>query len=75
MLTRRQLLQMCAGILALPAGTLFGKDNPSTPLPLIKRPIPGTGELLPVIGMGTSRTFDTGSDTDSHCCHSGFFRR
>ena len=65
MLTRRQLLQMCAGILALPAGTLFGKDNPSTPLPLIKRPIPGTGELLPVIGMGTSRTFDTGSDTDS----------
>jgi diketogulonate reductase-like aldo/keto reductase len=27
---------------------------------LIKRPIPGTGELLPVIGLGTWQTFDVG---------------
>jgi aryl-alcohol dehydrogenase-like predicted oxidoreductase len=29
---------------------------------LITKPIPATGERLPVIGMGTSRTFDVGSD-------------
>jgi aryl-alcohol dehydrogenase-like predicted oxidoreductase len=28
----------------------------------IRRPIPSSGELLPVIGMGTSRTFDVGDD-------------
>ena len=28
---------------------------------LITRPIPGTGERLPVMGMGSSRTFDTSS--------------
>lgn len=29
----------------------------------IKKPIPASGELLPVIGMGTSRTFDVAPDT------------
>lgn len=28
----------------------------------IEKPVPATGELLPVIGMGTSRTFDVGPD-------------
>ena len=34
-------------------------------LPLIQRPIPSSGELLPVMGMGTSRTFDTEGDPES----------
>jgi diketogulonate reductase-like aldo/keto reductase len=29
---------------------------------VVMRPIPGSGELIPVIGMGTSRTFDAGVD-------------
>jgi diketogulonate reductase-like aldo/keto reductase len=29
---------------------------------MIRRPIPASGELLPVMGMGTSRTFDTALD-------------
>jgi diketogulonate reductase-like aldo/keto reductase len=29
---------------------------------LIRRTIPSSGELLPVMGMGSSRTFDTGTD-------------
>ena len=33
--------------------------------PLIQRPVPSTGELLPVMGMGTSRTFDTAGDAAS----------
>lgn len=31
-------------------------------LPAIRKAIPGSGERLPVIGMGTSRTFDVGDD-------------
>ncbi len=30
----------------------------------IQKPIPSSGERLPVIGMGTSRTFDIGNDRD-----------
>ena len=32
-------------------------------LPAITKAIPGSGELLPVIGMGTSRTFDVTPDS------------
>lgn len=31
---------------------------------VIKRAIPSSGELLPVVGLGTSRTFDIGNDAD-----------
>ena len=31
----------------------------------IRHPIPSSGEKLPVIGMGTSRTFDVGTDPES----------
>ena len=31
---------------------------------MLERPIPSTGERLPVIGLGTSGTFDVGSDPD-----------
>jgi aryl-alcohol dehydrogenase-like predicted oxidoreductase len=30
----------------------------------IRRPIPSSGELLPVMGMGTSQTFDVGDDAE-----------
>jgi aryl-alcohol dehydrogenase-like predicted oxidoreductase len=69
MITRRQLLQLGAGLLALPAGTILAKDkqsgNSTATLPLIQRSIPSSGELIPAIGMGTSRTFDTDSDAES----------
>lgn len=67
MITRRQILQLGAGLLALPVGSVLGKERPSTTnhLPLIQRPVPSTGELVPVIGMGTSRTFDMESDAES----------
>jgi diketogulonate reductase-like aldo/keto reductase len=34
---------------------------PDDTKPLIARPVPSTGELLPVIGIGTWQTFDVGS--------------
>ncbi|CAA6819387.1 MAG: Aldo/keto reductase precursor [uncultured Thiotrichaceae bacterium] len=69
MLTRRQLLQLGASTLALPASSLLAeKQTPAqstTTLPLIQRPIPSSGERLPVIGMGTSRTFDADSSPET----------
>jgi len=56
MLNRRKLLIAAAG---LTAGRLADVD--ATPSALT-RAIPASGELLPVIGMGTSRTFDVGGD-------------
>ncbi len=61
MITRRQLLQLGAGILAMPYTNLLAANK----LPLIQRKIPSSGELLPVIGMGTSRTFNTDNDAES----------
>lgn len=67
MINRRQALQFSAALLAYPALRLNASPDVTEPvdLPLIQRPIPSTGELLPVMGMGTSRTFDTTGDPES----------
>ncbi len=67
MINRRQAIQLSAGMLGYPALGLGARAEPTTvrPLQLIERPIPSSKELLPVIGMGTSRTFDTAGDTES----------
>jgi len=67
MIKRRQLLQFSAGLLASQSLQLrAGEVSATLPtLPLNQRPIPSSGELLPVMGMGTSRTFDTDGDEAS----------
>jgi diketogulonate reductase-like aldo/keto reductase len=52
-LSRRELLRLAlgAGALALNGMTMAAES-------LIRRPIPRTGELLPVVGLGTWQTFD-----------------
>ncbi|MCB1704261.1 MAG: aldo/keto reductase [Halioglobus sp.] len=67
MINRRQALQFSAALLAYPAlRTHAAPDLPvAAELPLIQRAIPSSGELLPVMGMGTSRTFDTAGDPES----------
>ena len=52
-LSRRKLLR-----LALTAGALAVNGFAMAAQPIIKRPIPRTGELLPAIGLGTWQTFD-----------------
>ena len=61
MLKRRQLLKLATTTLAMPASSLLAQ----TQLPLIQRKIPSSGERLPAIGMGTSRTFNTENDAES----------
>jgi diketogulonate reductase-like aldo/keto reductase len=55
MLSRRRLLQTVAAA-ALPGGAM--EKSPKGGAPMSTRPIPASGEALPVIGMGTWRTFD-----------------
>ena len=67
MIKRRHLLQISAALLAgqslgLRAQSAAGEG---AQLPLIQRLIPSSGETLPVMGMGTSRTFDTAADDES----------
>lgn len=61
--SRREMLALAAGIGAaalLPAaGALAAADGAA---PLRTRPIPRSGELLPVIGLGTAIVFDVGAD-------------
>lgn len=60
--SRRQLLQYSAALAAL------GIVSPLTAfgaLGVLQRPIPATGELLPTIGLGTSRTHDVALDDAS----------
>ena len=67
MIYRRQALQWAAGGLAAHALGMSGSalgDTGAT-APLIQRPIPSSGEQIPVIGMGTSRTFDVDDDAVS----------
>jgi aryl-alcohol dehydrogenase-like predicted oxidoreductase len=54
-LTRRALLGLMAGA----AGT--GGASAGMASPVLARPIPATGETIPVVGLGTWRTFDVGA--------------
>ena len=64
MIKRRQVLQLSAGMLAVRSVGLAAEAAASTKMSsnLIKRPIPSSGEMLPVIGMGTWQTFDKPAD-------------
>jgi len=59
-ISRRQFIQeigvLSAGIALMPQ-IIFGENRQT-----IKHIIPSSGESIPVIGMGTSRTFDAGND-------------
>jgi diketogulonate reductase-like aldo/keto reductase len=58
--SRRHLLHAAAGLGgALAAGRAFATASPERRM--LTRPIPKTGEALPVIGLGTWQTFDVGA--------------
>jgi diketogulonate reductase-like aldo/keto reductase len=63
-LSRRELLQLAlkagAASCLLPILNTTAMDFNTAKATLIKRPIPGTGELLPAVGLGTWQTFDVG---------------
>ncbi|HEX7080638.1 MAG TPA: aldo/keto reductase [Gammaproteobacteria bacterium] len=66
MLTRRECLALtaktCAALAVAPR--LAGAQNES-PADLITRPIPSTGEELPIIGLGSSATFSDAAEEEA----------
>lgn len=57
MITRREYLKLSLALgaaLSAKSSLLWADD---TPMPIITRPIPSTGEAVPVIGLGSSATF------------------
>ncbi len=56
---RRRFLKTLAAAGVLP---LVPRLSRAASQPMITKPIPSTGEQLPVIGLGTSRTFNVGRD-------------
>ncbi|MFN2218693.1 MAG: aldo/keto reductase, partial [Anaerolineae bacterium] len=54
----KTLAALCATVL-VPATRAASREN------LISKPIPSTGEAMPVIGLGSSRTFNVGDDIDA----------
>jgi diketogulonate reductase-like aldo/keto reductase len=57
---RRRLL---AALACLPGALGMKVLGAGEPARLLARPIPATGELLPVIGLGTWQVFDAGNDS------------
>lgn len=63
MYQRRELLKLGAGLLAaasISEGLQAAGNNENT---VILKTIPGSGQTIPAIGMGTSRTFDVSAGT------------
>lgn len=61
--TRRELLRAAGAglaLAALPTGVASAAEAPK----LIEKPIPSSGESIPVVGMGTWQTFNVGRDDE-----------
>jgi aryl-alcohol dehydrogenase-like predicted oxidoreductase len=61
MVSRRCVLSFGAGLAATSWLPALGQQKTGTP-GLITRPIPHSGERLPVVGLGTSEVFEVGDD-------------
>ena len=58
-LNRRQILSLLG---ATGASLTLPQSLSAAPTPLLTKPIPSSGERLPVVGMGTWITFNVGND-------------
>jgi diketogulonate reductase-like aldo/keto reductase len=66
--TRRRLLGSLLGV----SGSLLLPQLHAAPAPLITRPIPSSGEAIPVIGLGSWITFNVGRDREARAeCAAG----
>src|SRR5207249_686599 len=61
--SRRSLLAAAVGGAAVPLGKW--STDAMAAAAMITRPIPSSGEAMPVIGLGTSQVFDVGTGDDA----------
>ena len=57
--SRAAFLRLAAG--AVPASLLGTAHGQTSSAKMLTRPIPSSGEALPVVGLGTWQTFDVGT--------------
>ena len=69
-MSRATFLRLMAGSAAL----LTAGVGPAAAEPLRSRAIPSSGEMLPVIGLGTARAFDIGPDPDGRAQRAAVLR-
>ena len=62
LISRRNATALCAGAGAQLTFSKYSAWAQAVEKPLLKRPIPHSGEMLPVVGLGTSGVFDVGAD-------------
>lgn len=63
---REALRRIAAAVAAIGLGrTVHGWAQVPPPVAMLTRPIPSSGERLPVIGIGTWQTFDVGRDASA----------
>jgi diketogulonate reductase-like aldo/keto reductase len=62
MIDRRALL---ASLAATGAGVLLPRLATAQDAPLLSRPVPSSGEQLPLVGLGSWRTFNVGNDPEA----------
>ena len=69
-LTRAEFLRASVGVMLLATGTSAAEQALSGPAmragAMLTRPIPSTGEAMPVIGLGTWQVFDVGDPAARH---------
>jgi diketogulonate reductase-like aldo/keto reductase len=53
------------GLAGAAGAPLFARTNAMAAAAMITRPIPSSGEAMPVIGLGTSQVFDVGEDGEA----------
>lgn len=59
-MSRRNALRLLAGTFSGVCAPLCAVPPSAAATPLLRRPIPSSGEQLPVVGLGTWQTFDVG---------------
>jgi len=59
-LARRRVLELIGGTTLLAMSKKIKAADQTTAQTILKRPIPKSGEMLPVVGVGTWQTFDVG---------------
>jgi aryl-alcohol dehydrogenase-like predicted oxidoreductase len=55
--------RVIGSLIAAGAGAMLTRAHAAERMPILSRPIPHSGERLPVIGLGTWQEFDIGQDT------------
>ena len=58
----RLLAQIAAGVMLTRTAFAAEKTSPASPQQMLQRPIPSSGEKIPVIGLGSWQVFDVGPD-------------